>query len=56
VPNYLDAGDKDMRQLALINILKDTAIIGFALHVAAGRITSISSGGAVDPCMKGNKT
>lgn len=36
VPNYLDAGDKDMRQLALINILKDTAIMGFALHIAAG--------------------
>ncbi len=36
VPNYMDAGDKDMRQLALINILKDTAIMGFALHIAAG--------------------
>ncbi len=36
LPNYLNAGDKDMRQLALINILKDTAIMGFALHVAAG--------------------
>jgi len=36
VPNYLNAGDKEMRQLALINILKDTAIFGFALHVAAG--------------------
>jgi len=36
VPNYLHAGDAEMRQLALINILKDTAIMGFALHVAAG--------------------
>ena len=36
LPNYLNAGDKEMRQLALINILKDTAIMGFALHVAAG--------------------
>jgi uncharacterized membrane protein len=36
VPNYQNAGDKEMRQLALINILKDTAIMGFALHVAAG--------------------
>ncbi len=35
-PNYQNAGDKDMRQLALINILKDTAIMGFALHIAAG--------------------
>lgn len=36
VPNYLNAGDKDMRLLALISILKDTAITGFALHIAAG--------------------
>ncbi|MES1197752.1 MAG: hypothetical protein ABUL41_00560 [Chitinophagaceae bacterium] len=36
LPNYLDAGDKEMRQMALINILKDTAIMGFALHIAAG--------------------
>ncbi|MBL7731919.1 MAG: hypothetical protein JNM88_12130 [Chitinophagaceae bacterium] len=36
VPNYRNAGDKEMRQLALINILKDTAILGFALHIAAG--------------------
>ena len=36
VPNYMDAGDKEMKQLALINILKDTAIAAFALHIAAG--------------------
>lgn len=36
IPNYLNAGDKDMRQMALINLLKDTAIVGFALHIAAG--------------------
>jgi len=36
VPNYLNAGDKDMRLIALINLLKDTAIAGFALHIAAG--------------------
>ena len=36
LPNYNNAGDRDMRQMALINILKDTAIMGFALHVAAG--------------------
>jgi uncharacterized membrane protein len=36
VPNYNHAGDKEMRQLALINILKDSAIMGFALHIAAG--------------------
>ena len=36
VPNYMNAGDKEMRQMALISILKDTAIAGFALHIAAG--------------------
>ena len=36
VPNYLNAGDKEMKQLALISLLKDTAIVGFALHIAAG--------------------
>jgi putative oxidoreductase len=36
VPNYMNAGDKEMKQLALINILKDSAIAGFALHIAAG--------------------
>lgn len=36
LPNYLHAGDKDMKQLALLSLLKDTAIAGFALHVAAG--------------------
>ena len=36
IPNYMDAGDKEMRQMALINLLKDTAIVGFALHIAAG--------------------
>ena len=36
VPNYLHAGTVETQQLALINILKDTAITGFALHIAAG--------------------
>lgn len=36
LPNYFNAGDKEMQQGALINILKDAAIVGFALHVAAG--------------------
>ena len=36
LPNFQNAGDRDMRQLALINILKDTAIAGFAMHIAAG--------------------
>ncbi|MDO9376714.1 MAG: DoxX family protein [Bacteroidota bacterium] len=36
LPNYMNAGDKELRQISLINILKDTAIVGFALHIAAG--------------------
>ncbi len=36
VPNYLNAGMEDMKVFALINILKDTAIASFALHLAAG--------------------
>ena len=35
LPNYLNSGDKDLQQLALINLLKDTAIAAFALHIAA---------------------
>ncbi|GAC1438199.1 MAG: hypothetical protein NVSMB63_01450 [Sediminibacterium sp.] len=36
LPNYLNAGDKEMKAFALINLLKDTAIASFALHIAAG--------------------
>ena len=36
LPNWLNAGDKEMKMLAFINLLKDTAIAAFALHVAAG--------------------
>jgi uncharacterized membrane protein len=35
VPNALNAGMAEMRTFAVINILKDTAIAGFALHIAA---------------------
>lgn len=35
LPNYLNAGDKEMQQIAFINLLKDAAMAGFALHVAA---------------------
>ena len=35
-PNSMNAGAPEMRKLALINLLKDTAIAAFALHVAAG--------------------
>jgi uncharacterized membrane protein len=34
LPNYNQAGDPDMKQNALINILKDTALAAFALHIA----------------------
>jgi putative oxidoreductase len=36
LPNALNAGDATMRQWALINILKDLAIAGFAMHIGAG--------------------
>ena len=35
LPGFLNAGDPDLRQSELINILKDTAIAAFALHIAA---------------------
>lgn len=35
-PNFFNAGLDEMRRFALINILKDTAIAAFALHIAAG--------------------
>ena len=35
VPNYLDAGTLEGRQTAAINILKDTAIMAFSLHIGA---------------------
>ena len=34
LPNFNQAGDSEMRQNALISILKDTAIAAFALHIA----------------------
>lgn len=36
IPNYFNAGMEEMRTFALINVLKDTAIGAFALHIAAG--------------------
>ena len=36
LPNFMYAGDKEMKQLALISLLKDAAIACFALHIAAG--------------------
>lgn len=34
-PNFREAGDAEMRQMALINLLKDTAIGAFALYIAS---------------------
>jgi uncharacterized membrane protein len=36
LPDYLNAGDKEMKQVALISLLKDTAIACFALYIGAG--------------------
>lgn len=36
LPNSMNAGAPEMRQMALINLLKDAAIAAFALHIAAG--------------------
>lgn len=36
LPNYLNAGVIEMKRQALINLLKDTAIMSFSLHIAAG--------------------
>lgn len=36
LPNYFNAAVIEMRTFALINLLKDTAIGAFALHIAAG--------------------
>lgn len=35
VPNAINAGAPEMRQWAVISILKDLAIAGFALHIGA---------------------
>ena len=35
LPNFLNAGDSDVRQGEFVNLLKDTAIAAFALHIAA---------------------
>jgi uncharacterized membrane protein len=35
LPNFMNAGDPGLRQSALINLLKDTAIAAFAMHIAA---------------------
>ena len=35
LPNYLNGSNDEYRQLSFINMLKDTAIAAFAMHIAA---------------------
>lgn len=35
LPNYLNGGDPELRQVAFINLLKDIALAAFALYVAS---------------------
>jgi len=39
LPNYMDSSSNENRHMALINILKDTAIAAFAVHIAANSKT-----------------
>jgi uncharacterized membrane protein len=34
-PNYRESGDYEMRQLAFVSMLKDTALAGFAIYIAS---------------------
>lgn len=34
-PNYLHAGDSDMKQMAFVSLLKDTALAAFAMYIAS---------------------
>lgn len=35
LPNFLNAGDVEMKQMSLISILKDTAMAAFAVYIAS---------------------
>ena len=35
LPNYIGAGDNDMKQMAFTNMLKDTALAAFALYLGS---------------------
>ena len=35
LPNYLGAGDADMKSMAFVNILKDTALAAFAMYIGS---------------------
>lgn len=38
LPNYLNAGDIEMQRQAFVNLLKDTAIMAFALFIASNAV------------------
>lgn len=35
LPNYLHAGDTDMKSMAFVNLLKDTALAAFAMYIGS---------------------
>jgi uncharacterized membrane protein len=35
LPNYLNAGDSDMKQMAFVSMLKDTALAAFATYIGS---------------------
>lgn len=35
LPNYLNAGDNDMKSMAFVNLLKDTALAAFAMYIGS---------------------
>lgn len=35
LPNFMNSGSNDLKQMALVNLLKDTALAAFALHIGA---------------------
>ena len=35
VPNYINAGDIDQKNMAFVNLLKDTALAAFAMYIAS---------------------
>ena len=35
LPNFIGAGDSDMKSMAFVNILKDTALASFAMYIGS---------------------
>lgn len=38
LPNYLHAADVEMQQMALVSVLKDTALAAFALYIGSNAV------------------